>query len=409
MTASITEEAPLLTVNDYERRAREMRQDSQFAVLFGSHGADGWTTNTNNLDGLAALQLCPRVMVDVSKCDLSTTVLGQPIAMPIMTGPAGLHQRFHRDGESATARGTGAAGTLMTLSTAASYSIEEVGEVATGPLWFQTFFFKDRGLTELLVHRAQKAGYRAIVITVDNPGARPVERDRRHGYRALATNPSSTLEPERVLRNFRGIDRPNLPTPDAFTERFDTAVDWSNVDWIRSITSLPIVIKGVQTAEDARLCVRHGVDALVVSNHGGLAAADARSTVEALPEVVDAVGSELEVYIDGGIRRGTDVLKCLALGARAVFVGRAYLWGLSVEGEEGVRNVMEILTNELRTAMFYCGVTNAQNVSRTLLSNERLSARSDVVDRLQRLVSMLDGGYLSRDEFDNLKTRLILD
>lgn len=404
---SVTEEAPLLTVKDYERRAREMRQDSQFAVLFGSHGADGWTTNTNNLDGLAAIQLSPRVMVDVSNCDLSTTVLGQPIAMPIVTGPAGMHQRFHRDGEAATARGTGAAGSLMTLSTAASYSIEEVGEVATGPLWFQTFFFKDRGLTELLVHRAQKAGYHAIVMTVDNPGARPVERDRRHGYRALATNPSSTLEPERVLRNFRGIDRPDVPTPDTFTHCFDTGVDWSYVKWLRSITSLPIVIKGVQTAEDARLCVRHGVDALVVSNHGGLAAADARSTAETLPEVVDAVGNALEVYIDGGIRCGTDVLKCLALGARAVFVGRAYLWGLSVEGEEGVRNVLEILTNELRTAMFYCGVTSTTEVPRRLVSRAGASSDQDIVDRLQRMVSMLDHGYLSRDEFDNLKSRLI--
>jgi 4-hydroxymandelate oxidase len=407
MMAPIADEVPLLTVRDYELRARELRQDNQFAVLFGSHGADGWTTNTNNLDGLAALHLRPRVLADVSNLSLETTVLGQPISMPIMVGPAGQHQRFHRDGESATARGTGAAGTLMTLSTAASYSIEEVSELATGAIWFQTHFFRDRGLTELLLRRAEEAGYRAIVITVDMPGPRPLERDRRYGYRVLAFNPSDPVERERVLRNFRGLDRPGLPTPDTFTDSFDMAVDWSYVDWIRSATSLPLVIKGIQTAEDARLCVRHGVNALVVSNHGGHAAADARSTVEALSEVVEAVGNSVEVYIDGGIRRGTDVLKCLALGARAVFVGRAYLWGLSVEGEQGVHRVLDILGNELRTAMRYCGVASTRQVPREIVSHAGSTYALDIVDRLQRLASLLEQGYLSNDEFNSLKVRMI--
>ena len=212
----------------------------------------------------------------------------------------------------------------MSLSTASSYSIEEVAEVATGPLWFQLYFFKDRELTEILVRRAQKAGYSALMLTVDNLGARSTERENRYAY---------TLDAERILKNFVGIELPDLPNRNNFGDMFESALNWSDLEWLRSLTSMPIVIKGIQTSEDARLCAEYGVEGLVVSNHGGHALEGAGGTIQMLPEVVEAAGDRVEVYIDGGIRRGTDVLKCLALGAKAVFVGRPIFWGLSVGGE----------------------------------------------------------------------------
>ena len=324
---------PLMTVADYEERARELLPRPQFDRMFGRYGAPDEISETNNLQAFAAIKLRPRVLVDVSQRDLSTQVLGQSIDFPIMLAPAGWHQQAHSDGELATARAAGGAGTIMALSTTTSYSYEEVARAATGPVWFQTFFFRDRKLTETLVRRIEEAGYAALMLTVDlgdTTGIR--QRQNRYGY---------THEAQRTIKNLAAIDLPGIPTWENIYESYDPGLNWSHLEWLRSLTSMPLVIKGIQTAEDARLCVEHGVDGLVVSNHGGHAAEGTSGTIEMLPEVVDVVGDRLEILMDGGIRHGTDVLKALALGAKGVFIGRAMFWGLVVDGEGGVRGVLE--------------------------------------------------------------------
>lgn len=395
----MTTQVPLLTIPDYEARAKQTMPSALFERLFGAYGGPTMFSNTNNLAALESIKLRPRVLAGVSNRSLSTEVLGQKIAFPIMLAPTGTHQRAHPQGEMASARAAGASGTILSLSTASSYSIEEVAEAATGPLWFQLYFFKDRELTEILVRRAQSAGYSALVLTVDNLGARSTEREDRYAY---------TLDAERILKNFVGIELPDLPNRDNFGDMFESGLTWSDLEWLRSLTSMPIVIKGIQTAEDARLCVEYGVEGLVVSNHGGHALEGASGTIQILPEVVEAVGDRAEVYIDGGVRRGTDVLKCLALGAKAVFIGRPIFWGLSVGGEDGMSHVLEILRNELDIAMGLCGLTDVKKADPSLVALPNGGNRGNgTVDALERLARLLEQGYLTRDEFESQKAKLL--
>ena len=395
----MTPQIQLLTVQDYEARARQTMPTALFDRLFGSYGGPTMLSNTNNLRAMDAVKLRPRVLADVSHRDLTTQVLGNEINFPVMLAPTGTHQRAHPEGELASTKAAGGAGTILSLSTAASYSIEEVAEVATGPLWFQLYFFKDRELTEILVRRAQDAGYSALVLTVDNLGARSTEREQRYAY---------TLQAERILKNFVGIELPNLPNRDNFGASFESGLHWSDLDWLRSLTTMPIVIKGIQTAEDARLCAENGVEGLVVSNHGGHALDGTEGTINMLPEVVDAVGDRLEVYVDGGIRHGSDVLKCLALGAKAAFVGRPIFWGLSVGGQAGLSHILEIFRDELDVAMGLCGLTDVKNASPSLVSLPNGRSRGDgVIESLDRLVQFLEQGYIDRNEFDSLKAKLL--
>lgn len=386
----------LLTINDYESRAKETMPKALFDRLFGELGAPDWTSNTANVLAMESVKLRPRVLVDVSRRDLSTEVLGQRISLPVMLAPTGTHQRAHPAGELASARAAAAAGTIMGLSTASSYSIEEVAQAAENPLWFQLYFFQNRELTEILVRRAENAGYAAMMLTVDNLGANSREREHRYAY---------ILESERILKNFQGIELPDLPTRENFAESFESALNWRDLEWLRSLTAMPLVIKGVQTAEDARLCAENGVEALVVSNHGGHAMQGTDGAINMLPAIADAVGDRLEVYLDGGVRRGADVLKALALGARATFIGRPIFWGLSVAGEEGVRHCLEILRQELSVAMGLCGVTDARRVDPSVARNPAAEA-SPVAD-LERLARLLEQGYLTREEFEGQKARLL--
>ena len=394
----MTTQPTLLTIADYEARAKETMPKALFDRLFGDLGAPDWTTNTTNVTAMEAVKLRPRILVDVSEKDLTTEVLGEEISFPVMLAPTGTHQRAHPLGELAATRAAGAAGTILGLSTASSYSIEEVAEVATKPLWFQLYFFQDRELTEILVRRAEQAGYTAMMLTVDNLAGTSREREYRYAY---------ILEQERTLKNFQGIELPNLPTRETFTESFESALNWSDLEWLRSLTSMPLIIKGIQTAEDARLCAEYGAEALVVSNHGGHALQGTEGTIDMLPQVADAVGDRMEVYLDGGVRKGSDVLKALSLGARAVFIGRPIFWGLSVGGEDGVTKVLEILRAELSVAMGLCGVTDVKKVDRTLALRPHDRSDGGVVGQLERLARLLEQGYLSRDEFEAQKGRLL--
>ena len=393
----MTTQNSLLTIGDYEARAKETMPKALFDRLFGDLDAPDWTSNTANVRAMEQVKLRPRVLVDVSERDMSTEVLGQRISMPVMLAPTGTHQRAHPAGELASARAAATADTIMGLSTASSYSIEEVAEVADNPLWFQLYFFQDRELTEILVRRAENAGYTAMMLTVDNLGANSREREFRYAY---------NLSAERILKNFDGIELPNLPNRGNFAESFEHALNWRDLEWLRSITTMPLVVKGIQTAEDARLCVDNGAEALVVSNHGGHALQGTDGSIDMLPAIADAVGDRLEVYFDGGVRKGADVLKALALGAKATFVGRPIFWGLSVGGEDGLAHCMEILRSELSVAMGLCGVTDVRRVDRSVAQDPAASG-SSVVGDLERLARLLENDYLTREEFENQKARLL--
>ncbi len=328
-------------------------------------GAEDEITLRENRAAFGRIALRPRMLVDVSAVDTSTTVLGQQVAAPIIVAPTAMHRLGHPEGELATARGAGAAGAIMAVSTLATATLEEVAAAASGPLWFQLYVYKDREITRALVQRAKAAGYKALCLTVDAPHSGRRERDVRNRF---------ALPPEVQLANFSGPDMRMMPKEAGsalFTyvaRMMDTALTWQDLAWLRSIAEgMPLLVKGLLTAEDARLAVEHGADGVVVSNHGGRQLDTTIATIEALPEVVEAVESRAEVYLDGGIRRGTDVLKALALGARAVLIGRPILWGLVMDGSNGVRRVLEHLQHELVEAMLLAGRPTIASIDRSLV------------------------------------------
>ena len=323
----------LVNVFDYEKLAEARMTPASWA--FYSSGARDEETLHATRASFERIWLRPRVLVDVSTIDTRATVLGTPVAMPILIAPTAVHCLAHPDGECATAQAAGRAGTLMIASTEATRSLEEIAQTASGPLWFQLYMYTPENV-EKLVRRAEAAGYRAMVVTVDSARWGPKERVLRSNFHLPAH-----------LREANFID------DDPGVENvFGT---WETISWLRSLTSLPVILKGILTAEDAQLAVEHGVAGVVVSNHGGRQLDGVQATIDALPEVVEAVGGRCEVYLDGGIRRGTDVLKALALGARAVMVGRPALWGLAVDGAPGVYAVLELLRAELALAMALSG------------------------------------------------------
>lgn len=336
---------------EYEMLAKERMNPVYWDFYAG--GSDDEVTMQANQADFARIRLRPRMLVDVTRCVTSTSVLGLPVQMPILVAPTSLHCMAHPEGECATAQGAGMAGTLMIASTDSTRPLEEIAQAANGPLWFQLYIYHSLEVAAGLVRRAEAAGYRAIVLTVDLPVMGNRERSKRH---KMPMPP-----PPLVEANFVGVEEEE----DGQEER--VPVTWETVDWLRSITSLPILIKGILTAEDARLSLEHGVSGIVVSNHGGRQLDGAVSSIEALPETVEAVAGRCEVYMDGGIRRGTDILKALALGARAVLVGRPVLWGLAVDGAGGVQQVLDLLHAELERAMKLAGCPTLASINRALV------------------------------------------
>ena len=300
----------------------------------------------------------------------------------------------------------------MALSIFANYSMEEVAEASTGPLLLQLYPFRDRGLTESLVRRAESAGFAGLLISVDQLGARPLEGpswQRDHGgSREQTYVRSHNVAAERLYKNFVGIGLPYEPSRANMLRNIDSGFTWSDLEWLNSLTSLPLAVKGIQTAEDATLCVQTGVAGLIVSNHGGHTVEGTKGTIQMLPEVVDAVGGRIEVFQDGGIRRGTDVIRAMALGAKAVFIGRPVFWGLSVDGETGVQSILEIIRDELFSTMGLMGVPDVTQIDRSLVEVPNSWGRGDdVVERLERLAGLLEKGYLTREEFDAQKAKLL--
>lgn len=350
-----------INLRDYEILARERLDPGVWGYVAG--GAGDEITLRENEDAFRRLRLLPRVLVDVSTVDLSVTVLDQRVALPVLLAPTAFQSLVHPDGELAVARAAAAAGAVMVVSTMSGYPMEVIAAAAHGPKWFQLYCYRDRAVTERFVERAEAAGYSAICLTVDLPRVGRRERDLRNEFQ---------LPPGVVPRNFEGlIDLAAVAGGDAqraFAEYVHRLVDpsltWKAVDWLRSKTRLPVLLKGILTAADARLAIEHGVNGIVVSNHGARQLDSVPATIDAVSEIADAVAGRTEVLLDGGVRRGTDVVKALALGASAVLIGRPYLYGLAVEGEAGVRGVLELLAQETELALALLGCAAARDVRR---------------------------------------------
>jgi isopentenyl diphosphate isomerase/L-lactate dehydrogenase-like FMN-dependent dehydrogenase len=347
-------EEQLLNVRDYERAAEKRLDPAAFGYIAGGAG-DEWTMRENR----AAFErwvLRPRMLVDVSEVTTATTVLGTEMSLPVLVAPTAFQRVAHPDGELAMARGAAAAGSVLCLSTAATATIEEVAASAPDAArWFQLYWSRDRGVVRDFVERAAAADYGAVMVTVDLPALGRRERDLRTGFEIPEDMP---------VPAFLALAGSASVTPDQLNFLVDNSLTWRDLEWLRSVTSLPILVKGILTAEDAALAVEAGVEGIVVSNHGGRQLDGASASLDALPEVVEAAGDRAAVLLDSGIRRGADAVKALALGAQAVLVGRATLWGLAVGGADGVERVLGLLREEIELALALCGCTSPAEVTR---------------------------------------------
>jgi len=352
-----------LNLRDLERLARERLP--QFAWDYYASGADDEVTLGANVAGFARLALHYRVLVDVARRDLSTLVLGQRVELPVLVAPTAFHRLAHPDGELASVAAAGDAGTGFVLSTLSNTRVEDVVAAATGPVWFQLYVYRDRAATEALVRRVEAAGVQALVLTVDAPLLGRRERDVSNRF---------ALPPDLRVENLGGTGFEAVPGAIAesglaayFASLLDPSLSWKDVAWLRGLTRLPLVIKGLVRPDDARRAVDAGAAAVIVSNHGGRQLDHSPATIDVLPSILAAVGSSIEVLLDGGVRRGTDVVKALALGARAVLIGRPVLWGLAAGGRAGAAAVLDILRRELDLAMALCGCPDLSTIGPHLI------------------------------------------
>jgi 4-hydroxymandelate oxidase len=352
----------LLNVADYARAARGALPKEVFDYYEGA--ALDEITLRENTAGWEKLKLYYRVLAGVGPREMRTTVLGQSISMPIAVAPTAFHKLACAEGEIAAAKAAKGAGTLFILSSLSNTAMESVFPQAGSRRWFQLYIYKEREITRALVQRAEAAGAQAIVLTVDAPGLGTRERDMRNRF---------TLPEGLCVENLSPLGKGKMPEVSGsglaayVRDNFKSDLSFDDLDWLCGCTKLPVVVKGVCRGDDAKKCVEHGAKAIVVSNHGGRQLDTAPATCEVLPHVIDLVGHRCEIYVDGGIRRGSDALKAIALGARAVLVGRPMLWGLAVAGEQGAAHVLEILRRELDEAMLLCGCTKLSDINATLL------------------------------------------
>jgi 4-hydroxymandelate oxidase len=348
----VSQEIPpeAVSVDDFEAIARHRLPSAVYDYVAG--GAADELTLRANRDAYSRIRLRPRVLVDISQLDTSIRLFGDVLPFPVLVAPTAFHRLVHPEGECATARAATAMGIPYVVSSSTTTPLDEIAAAApAGTRWFQLYFLPDRESTQSLVRTAESAGARALCLTVDTPVIGARNREQRSGVQLPA-----------------GVTAPyfhHLASHTGATSSFQ-GVTWRDVDWLRTATTLPILLKGIITGDDARLAVEHGVAGIVVSNHGGRNLDTVPATIEALPEVVAAVGGRIPVLIDGGIRRGTDIVKALALGASAVMVGRPVLYGLAVGGDRGVTAVLQILRHELEGALALTGRPVAADLDRTV-------------------------------------------
>lgn len=357
-----------VNISDFEILAKEKLHKHAFDYY--SSGANDEITLKENCEAFKRIFLKYRVLVDVSRRDLSTEILGHKISMPVIIAPTAFQKMAHPDGEAATAKAAGKAVTIMILSTLSNTPVEEVVKATSGPVWFQLYVFRDREITKELIRKAESAGVKAIVLTVDAPMLGQRENDKRNKFNLPhgleIANLSFVSKSKLIVKNDSGL-------AGYVTENLDPSLNWKDIDWLRSVTSLPIILKGIACKEDALLAVEHNIEGIVVSNHGGRQLDTCRATIDILPEISDAVNGRTEILMDGGIRRGTDILKAVALGAKAILTGRPVLWGLSYNGEYGVTDVLNIFNKELDLAMALCGCSDIKNITKDLIVQNRTS------------------------------------
>ena len=345
-------------VNIYEYEALAQQRIGKGEYDFIAGAATDEITLRRTRAVLDSIMLKPRMMVDISQRDMKTTVLSHEISFPVLMDPAGNHSAAHPDAELATARAAGTAGTVMLLSAQSSRTLEDVAEAASGPIWFQQYFFRDKGLTLEMAARAEEAGYSALCLTLDAKVSPKRERNIRNNYRGPGSPNFAHLDLGDPAETF-AIDGPS-----GVRDIRDQASTWPDLDWLAANTRLPLVVKGIMHADDGRQSAEHGAKGIIVSNHGARYLDTTFASIEVLPGVVDAVAGQAEVYLDGGMRRGSDIFKAVALGARAVLIGRPMFWGLAVDGEAGLSAVLEILRDELDRTMGMCGRPTIDSIGR---------------------------------------------
>jgi 4-hydroxymandelate oxidase len=350
-----------VNVWDFEAAIRTKLNAGHYAYV--AQGSDDFGTIAANRAAYQKIGLRPRRLVDVGTVDMAVEVFGQRLSSPIMLCPVGAQLMFHAEGEVAVARAAKSKDALQILSTVTSLSVEDVAAARGGPGWFQLYTTSDWPSTQRMLKRAEDAGCTALAWTVDIPtrNLEALERfDRDTDPACQACHAGMPADPFKMRRMFDGVDMSKV--------RMGLAgLSWSYIERLKGATKMKVLLKGIQTREDAALCLQHGVDGIVVSNHGGRADETLRGTLDCLPEVVEAVGGRIPVFVDGGIRRGTDIFKALALGASAVGIGRPYIWGLGSFGQQGVERVLDILTRELRIVMTQMGAAKIADISSSSL------------------------------------------
>jgi len=352
-------------------------------------GAEDEVTLDNNRNAFDRYQLNARALVDVSNVDLSTTVLGEKTNLPIILSPTAMTKLFHHEGETAVALAAKKSGTIYSLSSMSTTSIEDVAKVSDAAKWFQLYVWRDRALLKEFIQRAKDSGYKALCLTVDLPVHGNREKDQRNGL-AIPPKPtpkvlidtlrhpiwlyhylrSDAMKLANINDNIKG-DHANFVLQDYINSQFDPSLSWDDTQWMIEQWDGPFIIKGIMNIEDAKRAAAIGANAIVVSNHGGRQLDHAPGTLDLLPEIVDAVGDKLDVLIDGGIRRGTDILKALALGAKACMIGRSYLYGLGAGGTEGVSRAIELLGEELERNMKLTGCRSIDEITSELIREKR--------------------------------------
>jgi 4-hydroxymandelate oxidase len=352
----------VVTIDDWEPLAKERLPQMVFEYLAG--GAGDEITLRENRAGFDRIRLRPSMLVDVSCIDTTTTLFGQTLPLPVLLAPVAYQKMVHPEGELESLRGANAAGVTFVASTSASTAVEEIAANATVPPWFQLYASHDRSFTKALVDRARESGCRVLCFTVDAPVRGQRDRDTRNAFclpPGMARPNFRDLTPQAALGNPRAEGR------SIYSPNLDSRLTWEYFEWLHSVADMPIVLKGVLTAEDAVRAVNLGVSGIAVSNHGGRVVDTVLPAIEALPEIVEAVQGRVPVLLDGGVRRGVDVLKAMALGAAAVMIGRPYLYALAVAGAEGVRQCIDTLHREIEMAMAACGRPTIASIDRGLV------------------------------------------
>ena len=343
-----------VSLSDMESMAQARMNHNIWDYVSG--GADDEITLERNFSAFQEMSINIGLFPTVNQINLSTTVLGQQVGLPIMAAPTGAQYLAHPKAEIAVAQGAGTFGAITTVATGSSRTVEEIAAVAKGPLWLQIYHLHD-DITEFMITKAAAAGFSAVCLTVDGVGSGPKEKDRRNNF---------APHEERTFADL--LERPDLLEKADYQAAKSQMPTWEKLKWFKSLSSLPLIVKGIMTPTDAIMCVENNVDGIIVSNHGGRVIDTCLASIEALPVISESVGDQIEIYFDSGIRRGTDVFKALALGARSVLVGRPVMWGLAINGSEGIKTMFGILKRELETVMTLSGVSSVQEIDHSMVN-----------------------------------------